>query len=146
MDKASLEAVAAELLIAVDAHPPVSAFALAHWCGLTLVTLGCEVRNVRGVALFFDANLPMRQMEQEVAERIAHWRLMRAHNDEVGCDDVAYVARALLLPREAFARDIRRTREITELQRIHRYASEEVIKQRILDLAAPAPSLRLVVA
>lgn len=146
MDKASLEAVAAELLVGVDAHPPISAFALAHWCGLTLVTFGCEVKNVRGAALFFDANVPSRQQEQDIAMRIAHWRLMRTHSDDVSFEDVAYVARALLLPREAFARDMRRTLDVSELQRIHRYASEEFIKLRIADIAALAPTLRLVVA
>jgi hypothetical protein len=140
-----LEEIAEELLAAVGARPPVSARALAHWCGLTLATRNCELSAVRGCALIIDGNAPEREQEAALAVHIAHWRLARAGYDDLSDRAVEYEARALLLPREAFARDMRRNPEFAQLERIHRYASARFIRARALDLAELAPSLRLVV-
>lgn len=145
MDQKRLEEIAGELLKAIDVHPPVSAWAIAHWCGFSVVSKDCATTDVRGIAIVYDPAHSPAQREEMLATQIAHWRIARAQ-EEPCIDAVEYVARALLLPREDFTRDIRRSQDVRELQRVHRYASQRFIEQRMLDIMNEAPALRLVVA
>lgn len=141
-----LEGVAESLLSAVDMHPPISAFNIAHHCGLTVSTYNCQPQKARGAVLYFDGTKSQREQEAEVALHIAHWRLAREGNAFTDLD-VEYLARAIMLPVGPFVRDLRRASgKLHRLEHLHRYATRAFIEQRIVDVETIGPMLKLVSA
>ena len=136
-----LERVADELTSAVHARPPISAMLIAEACGLTIATPNCRGKRGRGAVLIYDQDLPPDEQESQIALDLAYWRLNR-----VGLpfddSDAVYTARAIMLPRDFFLPDMRRTRDAVELRRVHKYATLDMIRARMADLASRA--LRLV--
>jgi len=137
-----LESIALELLTDVEITPPISAFTLAHWCGLSVEAMSRQGRT-RGFALYFDGSLSECEREWQVAIAIAYWRLARigARTDDA---DVEYLARALMMPRFDFVRDARSMRMFVLVQQRHRYVGIEKIRQRWADLYDEIMRLRVV--
>ena len=143
MAREDLETIADELHRDIEIEPPISAIMLAEASGLTVSTPNKRDARVRGVILVVDMTLGALEVEAQAALHYAQWRLRR---ERARADDesVDYLARALLLPRESFRRDLRKTRNVKSLQRIHTYACERFIERRILDLSSEVAELRLV--
>lgn len=143
MAREDLETIADELHRDLEIEPPISALMLADSGGLTVSTPNALDARVRGIILVVDPSRGALNAETQAAVHYAQWRLRR-EGKTVDYQSTQYLARALLLPRESFRRDMRRTRDIKKLRDIHTYACPRFIRQRIVDLSSEAAELRLV--
>lgn len=132
--QAALEGVAESLLgeIALD-EPPVDAFEVAACCGLRLRPQHTRESGQRADVILFNPSDPPRRQQAVVAHETGHWALRRG-GEEDSEDAADYVARALLVPRRAFERDLRRTWRIDTLQAKHLNAPAAWIAERIVHL------------
>lgn len=137
-----LESIALQLLTDVEMRPPISAFTLAHWCGIDVAATS-RIGRQRGAALYFDGLLSERDREWQVALGIAHWRLARIGAPTHDAD-VEYLARALMMPRFDFVRDARAKRTLLLIQQRHRYVGLENVRQRWEDLYEEITRLQVV--
>lgn len=114
-------------------EPPVSAFELAAMCGLSLrPAAGGGASLQKDVIVFNVAARPERQ-HGLVAHELGHWGLV-AHGLEDSEAGASYVAGALLLPRGALDRDLRRTWDLNVLRAKHLNVSAQMLATRIVQL------------
>lgn len=132
--QSALEGVAESLLdeVALD-EPPVDAFEVAAMCGLRLRPHVTRESAQRADVIYFNPADPPRRQQAVVAHELGHWALRRS-GEEDDEDAADYVSRAILAPRRALDRDLRRTWNPVELQARHLNAPAAWIAERIVHL------------
>ena len=128
------EGIAAELLERTGCgDPPVDAFELAGYCGLSVRLGDCAASYLlhRERAILVPRALRSVAQHGRIRHELAHFALRRAREDD--CEAAArYIGGALGLPWHAFDRDLAETGwRFDELQRRHPYCSAEAIARRI---------------
>lgn len=132
-----LEGIARSALEETCTEAPVDAFALAH-------ALDVEVREFPGREAFIDLTrpciyLPSRPAREvrrhgSVAHELGHL-LLREHGLDHQDEGAArYLSGALLVPREALDRDLRRGWSVRDLRARHPNASHEMLVRRVTQL------------
>lgn len=131
-----LEGIAADLLSSSCTDPPVDALELAAACGLHVL-----ISPVHGGALLYDGTIyvsprvSVTQLHERVAHEIGHWALERAREDD--SEEAAdYLARALLLPRDALLRDLRHGWDLRALTAKYAFAAPSTVAVRVAELRA----------
>lgn len=130
---AALEGVAADVLDATGVDAPVNAFELADLCGLQVVYGAARGAHLDGARIVLGRGARRVREHGLVAHETAHYLLDRAAetNDEPGA---RYLSGALMLPRAAFERDLRRSWDVAALRAKHVNVSAEMIARRLVQV------------
>lgn len=128
-----LEGLAETILRDARCGSPVDAFLLADSLGFRLTPAGSTEEGVFGLELRFNARLPHREQQESVMRMLARALLDRAgfYPSDHAC---ARLTRALMLPRDAFAYDMRDVASFEALAMRHVHASEPLIAARAAEL------------
>lgn len=134
-----LEGVAREVYLDMGERCPVSAFAIAEYCGVEVRGWLRNTGKRSGDSVWFPIAARSTRQHGVLAHELAHW-LMEDANLEHGCEASAkYLAGALMLPMAPFARDVEiEARDLYALQRKHPNASAEMIAVRIVQTSGSA--------
>ena len=131
---ATLEGIAGEILEQTGCDdPPVDAYELAECCGFDLMpTTGSAF--MRGKLIYVPTKARSVRQHGQIAHELAHWALRRAKEVDEH-PEVRYVAGALMLPRQAFDRDLTASAwDLRALQARHANASAQMIVYRLVGL------------
>lgn len=134
MDYETWEGIASYALDAVGLTAPINPAEVAALCGLRLVPCAGSGGAVSEKELFYPRNASIEDQARVIAHETGHWLLRhcREPDSEEGAD---HVGRALLLPRDSFALDIRQYGlDLYALQSLNAFADLEIIARRICDL------------
>lgn len=136
MHTEQLEGLAVQILRKTRAKQPVNALLLADALGLELVPVaGPHDEGRCGIEIRFNALARYRDRQEYIAGCVARWAILDSghYATEVAC---RRLARALMLPREAFIADLARNRDLAWLQQRHVHASPTMIAARCSDVGA----------
>lgn len=129
-----LEGVAGELLDVTCSSAPVDGFALAVACGFELRHGGVLEAQLRGSTIYINPKMRLTRQHMAAAHELGHFGLWRheIQDSEEGAD---FIAGALLMPRRAMMRDIKRTAwSLERLRELHPNASTTALAVRIVQL------------
>jgi hypothetical protein len=107
-------------------------FTVLPWADRPVRLSTKQVRGMLFVPINFD--LCERDRESDVVRCIGRSMLMAA-DESFGPAHVEHVARALALPAEFFARDIRTVHDVETLMKLYPFARRDFIERRIEDLS-----------
>ncbi|HKZ83798.1 MAG TPA: hypothetical protein VJ793_09090 [Anaerolineae bacterium] len=128
-----LEGVAAETLASMSVALPVDAFQVAVLFGLDLVMVSRSDEGFDGHCVRVNGRAPARAQQEYVAMCLA-----RAKLEEDGyvldAHSVTRLARAIMLPRIRFIRDLVEGCDLAQLRQRHPHASTAMIGARVADL------------
>lgn len=139
-----LEGIARELLDELALDAPIDAFTLAARCGCTLRPVGGARASLDPdtLELRYPHRVRLARLHMMICHELGHSLLYRAgldHRDEAAAD---YLAGALLLPREAFLRDLAETDwDLPSLQARHPNASAQGIVVRMTQVSPATASV-----
>lgn len=139
-----LEGLARELLEETGASPPIDALVLATLCGLELRPRGGSNAQIDIATNVLSYPIRVRPTRQHglVAHELGHWLLWRAELEHLDEEAATYLAGALLLPREAFLRDLAATGwDLFALQNRHPNASAQMIVVRMTQVSPATASV-----
>ena len=120
-----LEGLADEILGETDTAAPVDALVLADAYGLAVIPTGPYDEGFSGGEVRFNVRAPYREYHEFVVRCVAREGLARKRM-HASQSSIAYLARALMLPRLAF----RANADFESLLRAHPYASLALIGAR----------------
>lgn len=108
LDATDLEGIARDVHDATGGIVPVDAFDLATACGLTLrATPGANSGiDLEAMVIRYPARSRAVRQHGAIAHELGHWALWQAEEDHRVERHARYLAGALMLPREAFRRDV----------------------------------------
>lgn len=139
-----LEGLARDLLHEVAIDPPVDAYQLAARCGVELRPVGGAraTLDLDRLVLRYPHRVRPARLHMAICHELGHWLLYRDgldHHDEAAAD---YLGGALLLPREAFVRDLAATGwDLDQLRQRHPHASAQAIVVRMTQVSPATASV-----
>lgn len=128
------EAVARAVHEATGIDAPVDARELAVACGLRLAHCGRGLALLDGDVVHYDPHARPQRQHGMIAHEVAH-HVLRYHGERDTEQAARYTAGALLLPRQAYDRDLRETAwDLDQLRARHPNASAEMLARRVAEL------------
>lgn len=131
-----LEGIAREVFTDMGERCPVSAFAIAEYCGVEVRAWMRNSGKRLGDRVWFPAAARSTRQHGVLAHELAHWLLEDAGMEHSCEASASYLAGALMVPSAPFSRDISRVDyDLEQLRKLHPNASAEMLVVRMTQLS-----------